>query len=82
MAAGKKDGDANGGAATSKDPAPGAGENGGDDPAGLGRPAITRAQAARLARIAVKNVFAFRDHGDFVNVVTVAGKKIRIDRSP
>ncbi len=82
MAAGKKSGNGDDSAAGSKDPAPGAGENGGDDPAGTERPALTLAQAARLARIAVKNVFDFRDHGAFVNVVTVAGKKIRIDRRP
>lgn len=40
---------------------------------------LTKAIAAKLARISVKNVFAFKDHGDHVNVVTVAGQKIRID---
>ena len=82
MAAGKKSDTGDNGAAGSKDPAPGAGENGGDDPADTERPALTLAQAAKLARIAVKDVFDFKDHGGFVNVVTVASRKIRIDRSP
>ena len=37
---------------------------------------LTEAQAAKAVGVPMKEVFAFKDHGDFVRVVTVDGRKL------
>lgn len=44
-------------------------------------PSITLEQAAKLVQCKPEDIEAFKDYGDFVVVVTVAGQKLRADRT-
>ena len=52
------------------------GDTGNTGDKGKQAPAMTLRDAARLTCVAQRNVFAWRDHGDFVRVVTVDGQKV------
>ena len=41
---------------------------------------LSKAQAAKMAGVSEKAVFAWRDYPTYINVVTVDGTKIKVDK--